>query len=86
MIKIYLRYIKIKRRTDNAYSLQLVPQLQGFTKLLFSKLVFLSAAGGGERQQGYRRQRDRDGGPGRVFAAKISFNKTVFKAAEFMIF
>ena len=68
----------------NAYSLQLVPQLQGFTKLLFSKLVFLSAAGGGERQQGYRRQRDRDGGP--VFATKISFNKTVFKAAEFMIF
>ena len=84
MIKIYLRYIKIKRRTDNAYSLQLVPQLQGFTKLLFSKLVFLSAAGGGERQQGYRRQRDRDGG--RMFATKISFNKTVFKAAEFMIF
>ena len=78
------RYIKIKRWTDNAYSLQLVPQLQGFTKLLFSKLVFLSAAGGGERQQGYRRQRDRDGGP--VFATKISFNKTVFKAAEFMIF
>ena len=42
--------------------------------------------GGGERQQGYRRQRDGDGGWRPVFATKISFNKTVFKAAEFMIF
>ena len=78
------RYIKIKRWLC-IFSTACSPA-PGIYKIAVFKLVFLSAAGGGERQQGYRRQRDRDGGPGPVFAAKISFNKTVFKAAEFMIF
>ena len=44
----------------------------------------LQAAESGNRDTEDREMEMEDGGP--VFATKISFNKTVFKAAEFMIF